>query len=271
MQFSVLMSVYYKEKPLQLHNCIESLLGQTHPADQIVLVLDGPLSAELWDVINGFANAHPHLFTVVPLLENVGIGQAANVGLEYCSHGLVAKMDSDDICHPERFALQLAEFEKDPALDLLGSYIAEFKDTTENIVSVRRVPLTQKEILKYARRRDPFNNQTVMYKKKAVQESGGYSPLRRCEDYDLFVRMLAHGCKCKNLDQVLVYYRLSEDVYKRRGSWQNLRDFVAVRWIIHRRGFSGPWDFLLPCAGQLIFSLLPRPLRDVFYRRLLRK
>jgi len=271
MQFSVLMSVYLKEKPEQLQKCIESLLCQTKPADQIVLVLDGPLSDALWQVINTFAAAQPHLFTVVPLLENVGIGMATNIGLDYCRHDLIAKMDSDDICREDRFAKQLEEFEKDPDLALLGSYLAEFLETPDKVVAVRKVPLKGADIYKYARRRDPFNNQTVMYKKRAVQDSGGYSPLRRCEDYDLFVRMLAKGYQSRNLPEVLVYYRLSENVYRRRGSWQNLRDFVSVRWNIYRRGFSNLLDFLIPCTAQLIFCILPRFLRDIFYRRLLRK
>jgi len=271
MQFSVLMSVYYKEKPEFLESCIKSLLEQTVVPSQIVLVLDGTLTNELQQVVDDFAAKQPELFTVVPLKENGGIGRAAAIGLEHCKFDLVAKMDSDDLCRPDRFEKQLEEFKKDKDLALLGAYLAEFMGESSNIVAVRSVPLTMPQILKYARRRDPFNNSTVMYKKQAVLESGSYGDLRRCEDYDLFVRMLHKGFKAKNLKETLVYYRLSQDTYSRRGSWQNLNDFLKVHWKIYKLGFCSLIDFIIPCCGQIVLSIIPRKMKDLFYKKLLRK
>lgn len=271
MNYSVLMSVYYKENPAHLRESIRSMLDQTAPPDDFVLVCDGPLNEWLDGVIAQFQEEYPRLFQVIRLEKNVGIGGAANEGLRYCRNELIAKMDADDIALPHRCARQLALFGQNPQLAIVGAQLAEFKGSTSNVVAVRRVPLMHKEICRYARRRMPFNNQTIMYKKSAVQATGGYLELQRCEDYSLVVRMLQTGAFSQNLDEVLVYFRLSEDAYRRRGMRENLASFIRVRWDIHRSGFSSLADFLIPCAGQVLLSAMPNGLRDRFYRSILRK
>ena len=269
--YSVLMSVYYKEKPRFLKESIDSMLEQTVLTNDFVLVCDGPLTPELDAVIAEYEQNYPNLFQIIRLEKNLGIGGAANVGISYCKNNLVAKMDSDDIALANRCEMQLTYFEKNPELDIVGSHIIEFKNSIENEISRRKVPLKQSEILKYAKRRMPFNNQTIMYKKSAVEAVGGYSSLKRCEDYELYSRMLMHGCKAENVDDYLVYYRLTDDAYARRGTWQNLKGFVLVRWKIHKMGLSSFSDFLIPTCGQLILTVLPVRLKEKMYEKLLRK
>ena len=107
--FSVLLSVYKKEQPAYLRECLDSLFTQTLMPDEIVLVKDGPLTDELDRTIDEYVQLHPEL-KVVALPQNRGLGCALNEGLKHCSFSLVARMDTDDIAKPERFEKQIRVF-----------------------------------------------------------------------------------------------------------------------------------------------------------------
>ena len=130
--YSVLMSVYFKEKPEYLRQAIESMLCQTVQTDDFVLVCDGPLTADLNEVIAEYKD-NP-IFHLVRLKENVGIGLAANIGIEHCKNELIAKMDSDDIAVAQRCEWQLHEFKMNPELAVLGGQLYEFVDSIDNVV-----------------------------------------------------------------------------------------------------------------------------------------
>ena len=106
MDFSVLLSLYHKEKPQFLRECLESLKNQTLSATEIIMVFDGTISSELEEVVRQFITILP--IKIIRLPQNVGLGKALNEGLKYCSYNWVFRMDTDDICLPERFSKQLA-------------------------------------------------------------------------------------------------------------------------------------------------------------------
>jgi len=222
------------------------------------------------EVIRKFRQENPDLFQIIRLEKNLGIGGAANKGLNYCKNDLVAKMDADDIARNDRCEKQLHIFNTNSSIDIVGSHIIEFREDISNENSRRIVPLKHSEILKYAKRRMPFNNQTVMYRKNKVLQAGGYSSLKRCEDYDLYSRMLMQGCHAQNIDDCLVWYRLTDDAFQRRGTWENFKGFVSVRWKMHKRGFSSLLDFVIPCCGQVVLLIITKNMKDIFYKKFLR-
>lgn len=256
-KYSVLMSVYYKEKPDYLRESIESMLSQTLAPDQIVLVKDGPLNTELDQIIKYYFESNPGLFTIVELEENLGLGKALDEGLKHCRNELVARMDTDDISLPERCETQVKEFVKDSDLSILGTMIDEFYEDPKNIISSRVVPTTDKEIKKFIRRRSPFNHPTVMFKKSDVIRCGGYGSLRRKQDLDLFSRMINGGCKGANINQSLLLFRSNEDNYKRRKSWTYCKSYVDVQIKIWKRGHCSIFDLIYVIVGQMIMYLSP--------------
>ena len=268
-EYSVLMSVYKGEKPEFLRECIDSMLEQTFAPDDFVLVCDGPLTKELDNVISEYEHKH-ECFRVLRRPENMGVGYCANEGLKMCRNEYIVKMDSDDIALPERCELSMYMMAKHPGVDMLGAYISEFDSDTGEEIAVRKTPTGDSAIRKYARRRNPFNNPTLVYKKSWVEKIGGYTTVRRCEDYDFVVRMLAAGAVGRNIPKVLVRYRVNGGNYDRRRNWANTRSFIAVRWKIYRSGFSGLWDFTVTTAAQLVMFLLPSSLTGRFYKKLLR-
>lgn len=151
MKFTVLMSVYYKEKPEYLQLALESVINQTVKPNEIVLVEDGKLTEELQAVITKYQQNYPDIFKTYALQQNQGLGKALNFGMKKCSNELIARMDTDDIAELNRFELQIKEFKQDKELMLCGGQIAEFADNPTEITSYRSVPLKHNAILNFAK------------------------------------------------------------------------------------------------------------------------
>ncbi len=269
--YSALMTVYRKVAPRHFAESTKRVLAQTLPTDNFVIVCDGLLTPELDDVIEKIQGRYPGVIDVLRLPENVGTAVATQRGIERCRHNLVMKLDADDLCIPERAEIQVAVFDEDPELSICGSYMAEFIDGSDEPAQVRVVPLEQEDILAYSRRRNPFNNITIMYKRDDVLAAGGYGTLRRAQDYELYVRMLHKGYRARNIETVLSSARLDADNLARRATLNNLKGFLLVRWTIFRNGYSSLPDLIIPCAGQLAYMVLPKGLRGRLYQKLLRK
>lgn len=268
--YSVLMSVYIKENPAFFDEAISSMLNQTVRTDDFVIVCDGPLSKELDNILLRYTQEYPGLFHIVRLPQNMGIGAAAKAGLMECKNELVAKMDADDISVPNRCELQLERFAQNPKLSIIGSNIDEFDVDPDTPFSVRSVPEDNEGIRKFGRRRQPFNNVTVMYRKSAVQAVGGYRDLPRNEDYDLYVRLLAAGYYAENIPLSLVKVRVDSQAVHRRVSAATLKGCVQSRWRAFRIGYSSLWDFLYTVAGQFVVFICPGKIQKLIYSKLLR-
>lgn len=271
MAYSVLMSVYAKEKPEYLDTAVRSMLDQTAKTDDFIIVCDGPLTAELDAVLEKYERQDPSVVHLVRLAANIGTGAALNIGLAHCKNELIAKMDSDDISFPDRCERQLKEFAEDDELAVVGGYILEFSEDPAKPISRRLVPCDNDGIRKYARRRQPFNNMTVMFRKSVVEKVGGYKAMTRSEDYDLYVRILHEGYCCKNIGDDLVFARIKERRADRRTSYATYQGFIRTRWYALRLGYSSWWDFLVACGAQTAVFLSPPGLQGLVYKKLLHK
>ncbi|NYB74505.1 glycosyltransferase [Sedimentibacter hydroxybenzoicus DSM 7310] len=256
-KYSVLMSIYIKEKPEYFVESLESMINQTLKPDEIVIVKDGELTDELEDVIDCYIDKYPKLFNIVSLKENIGLGRALDEGIRHSRNELVARMDTDDISLPERCELQIKQFINNPDLCIVGTMIDEFYDSPSNIISSRIVPTTNDEIYKFMKRRSPFNHPTVMYKKSEVIRCGGYGKMRRKQDLDLFSRMINNGCIAQNINQSLLLFRSNEDNFKRRKSWSYCKSYINVQFEIWKRGHCSIEDLVFVTIGQLVIFLVP--------------
>ncbi len=271
MEYSVLMSVYQKEVPEYLAICLESLINQTIVPDEIVIVKDGKLTRELDNIILKYQKLQPNLFKIVELEVNQGLGKALGIGLNSCSHEIVARMDSDDICVPTRFEKQLNFLCENPDISIVGTWISEFEKDAKEIVSVRKVPTSHEEIFKAAKKRNPLNHMSVMFRKGAVINSGGYRHFLWNEDYYLWVRMLKAGYKFANIEEPLVLVRAGVSLFERRGGIQYLikelelqKEFVEMQFITRS-------EFVVNLFIRSIFRILPNRIRGMMYKYLLRE
>lgn len=272
LKYTVLMSVYYKEKPEYLSLSIESMLNQTVKPDEFIIVKDGPLTTELDEVINNFVTAYPKMFNIIVNETNLGLGPARAKGIENSKNELIARMDSDDYVVSTRCEKQLEKFREDPKLGMVGSYEAEFVDTVDNVISIHRVPSENDEIERFMHRRCSVLHPTVMYKKSAVLKSGNYQSVLLYEDYDLFARMvLEYHIKSYNIPEPLYYIRTSEDFFKRRGGIKYAKTVLKFKWGQYRKGYMSSMDFCISGLGQAFVCVLPNSLRKSFYMKFLRK
>ena len=237
MNYSVLMSVYYKDNPKYLREAIESMLNQTVKTNDFVIVKDGKLTDDLDQVIEDYVHKNPKLFNVIQLKENVGLGPAMNIGVTNCKNEWIARMDSDDVCLSDRCEKQLELAKKDPELSLIGSNADEFIDSIDNVICHVILPETDSEIKKFAKKRCPFRHPAVLFKKSMVLKAGNYRDYYHLEDYDLWIRMIQSGAKTYNLQKAYLFVRVSEDFYKRRGGIKYLKTILKFKREQYKNGF----------------------------------
>lgn len=269
-QYSVLMSVYVKEKADHLRMAIDSIWNQTVKSNDFVLVCDGPLTDELNAVIEKMQHEHSELH-VVRLEKNGGLGNALNTGIKECKNELVARMDSDDISRPERCEKQLAVFSTYLEVSIVSGIVEEFSTSTEVIEARRVLPEKQEEILTFAKKRNPFNHPCVMYKKSAVEEAGGYQDFYLLEDYFLWIRMLQKGIVGYNLQEPLLWMRAGSDMYKRRAGWKYAKSQKALFKYMKDSGFISTGQYVTSILTRSASSLMPNGLRERVYKKILRK
>lgn len=227
MKFSILSSIYYKENSKNFHDCMVSLWeNQNLKPEEMILVEDGELTPELYSIISKWKYKLGNLLKIIKLAQNVGLGNALNEGLKYCSNEWVFRMDTDDICKPDRFEKQIKYIVDNPDIVLLGGQIEEFDEKMETSLGLRKVPCTHQEIIKLADIRSPFNHMTVCYKKSFIEKIGGYQHHLYMEDYNLWLRVLKKTLHVANLPDVLVDVRSGEAMYKRRKGLE----YVKSEW-----------------------------------------
>ena len=265
MKFSVLMSVYYKEDPKYLKEAIESILNQTVMPSEIVIIKDGKLGDNLNNILDQFDKNYKSLFKFIEFEENQGLGIALRRGVEECSYEIIARMDTDDIAAKNRFERELAIMQE-KNLDMVGSNIVEFDGNIENIISKRNVPDTDENIKSYAKKRNPFNHMTVMYKKSAVLKAGNYKNFLWFEDYNLWIRMIMNGAKMYNIQENLVYARTGASMFERRGGVKYIKiqnEMLKIKFISYK-------EFMFNILTRSAVRIMPNKLRGFVYMKMLR-
>lgn len=261
--FSVLMSIHASEQSNYLEACLESLLSQSLQASEIVLVEDGPLPKNLSESIEKFRNILPLIS--VKLEKNIGLACALNEGLRYCSHEIVARMDTDDVCVSERFEKQVAFMLSHPEIDVLGAMVEEFDSSMLHSLGIRRLPLVHTELSRFARMRSPISHPTVMFKKRAVLDVGGYPPFRKAQDYALWSLMLTKNYRMQNMDEVLLKMRAGNSMMARRGR-EYLKHELAILKFQRSIGFIRWWEYLFNYVVRSVVRSSPMSIKRIFYR-----
>ena len=269
--YSVLMSVYYKEHPDYLRQSMQSIYDQTVPTDNFVLVCDGSLTPELDAVIAEMQKKFGSRLYVHRLARNGGLGNALNEGIKHCKNELVARMDSDDIAYPDRCEKQIVVFNTHSEVSICSGIVEEFT-TDPNTVDTKRVPPeTNAEIVEFAKKRNPFNHPCVMYKKSAVEAVGSYQDFYLLEDYYLWLRMLMAGYQGYNIQEPLLHMRAGSDMYKRRAGWKYAKTQAKLFKFMKQQGFIGEGQYIKSCVIRSGSALAPNWLRKFMFEKVLRK
>lgn len=262
------MSIYYKEKPEYFDRAMKSIWDeQSIKATEIILVLDGKLTDELYFIITSWKQKLGDILKIIPLEVNLGLGDALNEGLNHCSYELVARMDTDDIALPYRFKTQLEIFES-MNIDICSGWISEFDDDEHSILSYRKVPELNNQITEYAKKRCPINHPAVMYKKSAVGNAGGYMKMMWFEDYYLWCRMILSGAKFYNIQTTLVNMRAGyTQLERRRGLQYAKSEFQLQKNLLHLK-FLNNYEFIRNVTIRFTARIFPKSIVKWIYQKL---
>lgn len=265
---SVLMSVYSMEKPAFFAAALQSLVIQSRPAEQIVLVCDGPLTEELDNVIEIYGGILP--LTVLRLPNNSGLSHALNAGLPACRREWLARFDSDDVCESFRFEKQWEFISRHPEIDVVGGNILEFSTDDTRPDSARVVRQSHLDIVGAARFKNPLNHVTVFIRNSAISAVGGYPHDALNEDYSLWVKLMSKGYRFANMPDFLVRVRGGSHMVSRRGGWNYLMAEVKLQSSFRHQRFIGTGVFILNVAARVAIRLCPHFVRQLLYRKFLR-
>ncbi len=271
--FSVLMSVYKNDSPEFLDLALRSIYDdQTRKPDEIVVVFDGPLNDNLYNVLDKFKMGKENIVKYYPQEINRGLGAALRIGSELCTGDYILRMDSDDVSDPKRFEKQMAYVDSHPDIDAVGTDIAEFNTSPdEEDKRVRSCPANHDDIVEMGKKRNPMNHVSVCMKRSALVKCGGYKTLLLLEDYYLWLHMIAAGCKLSNINESLVYVRVGNGFDSKRGSkeriigWRVLQDFMLEHGMISKK--QARMNMLYIWG----FVKTPAWLKKILYQKLLRK
>ena len=271
LKFTVLMGVYHKDNPSWFKQSIESVINQSTPPDEFIILEDGKLTDELENVVLSYEGKNN--IRIIRFDENRGLGPVLADGVNLATNDLIARMDADDICAEGRFKKQLEVFGNNSNLCIVGGAVTEFTgDSIDNVISARTMPETNEEIYGYAHKRNPFAHPTVMFKKETILKAGNYRKCELFEDYDLWVRVLKNNNECYNIPQTLVYMRVNESFYKRRGGIKYIKKIIKFKYRLYKEEhfYSFP-QFLFGAIGHAIVALVPSGIKKTIYLKYLRK
>jgi len=266
MNFSVLLSIYHKEKVSYFHTAMASIWDkQTIKPNEIVLVQDGVLTAELYDAIHVWETKLGNTLKIISLNENKGLGDALNIGLKNCSYELVARMDTDDIASPDRFEKQLHIF-KNTQIDICSTWISEFDEDENIILSYRKLPEFHQDLIGFSKKRNPINHPAVMYRKSIILHAGGYQKMMLFEDYYLWVRMFIAGATFYNIQEVLVNMRAGDAQLERRTGFQYGKKEIQFQKKLFDMGFINMYELFRNISIRFSTRVVPKRIVKYIYQ-----
>lgn len=268
MKFSVVLSLYHKEKPDFLEESLISIIENTKHPTEIIIIKDGPLTSELNNVIKKWISNYPYIIKSVSLSTNQGLGNALNEGLKHCSNEWIFRMDTDDICLPDRFEKQISYIQGNPHISLVGGNTEEFSEDMMISNGQRNVASEHNDIVKLSKKRNPFNHMTVAFKKSAVLAVGGYQHHLYMEDYNLWLRMIAAGYKTHNLQDILVNVRAGSSMVSRRRGLTYIKSEFQLAKLKIKSKIDSPLSATIIFFMRSIPRILPTSLLNVIYKKL---
>lgn len=254
---SCLGSVYKQTLVSQCRTAIDSLLAGDCLPNEIVVVVDGPISAGLDSLLSSYCRAG--YVKIVRLSSNQGLAIALNAGLAICSSEIVCRFDTDDINLPSRLSLIRKAFEADPALDVLGSSIYEFREEPDSVsVRLKKAAPEHAVIMRLLDYVNPLNHPSVAFRRSSICSLGGYKHLRFFEDYFLWLIARRAGLRFGNLEVPLVCMRRA-GVLSRRSGLQYALDEARFCYFSVKNGLIRPFSvfaFVFRCISRLMPGFL---------------
>ena len=266
MKLSVIISLYLKNDPVFLKESLASILNQTRPADEVILIENGPLTDEIHSVVEWFMQESPNTIKIA-FEENHVFAYALNAAVR-ASHGeFIARMDTDDISLEKRFERQLDYMEKNPDVDCLGTWAYEITSKGE-LYFEKQMPVTHEECYELFKKRDCMIHPTVMFRRSYFEKAGMYpEDTYFGEDTVMWAQGFANGCIFANLPEYVFKFRLDEDFFNRRRGWKLAKSILSLRWRVNKM-LHYPSVTYLYAIAYAFAKMLPTSLLNLVYKRM---
>jgi glycosyltransferase involved in cell wall biosynthesis len=244
---------------------MKSILAQTFDDFEFIICDDGS-NDKTPDILKKLQNSDSRI-RLIRNEKNLGLAASLNRCIRISSGEYIARHDCDDLSAPDRLEKQVAYLDSNPDVSVLGTFVYLFNE--KGIWGKARFPkkINKRDFLFSS----PHQHGSVMLRKKALLEAGGYrvsKETRRCEDYDLFMRMHVFSGSA-NLEEYLYYFCEDKNTYKRR-KYRYRIDETKVRF----KGFKTlglmPQGFLY-AIKPLIIGLIPTRLLKWLKNKIFRR
>jgi len=253
-EFSVLMSIYKNDVYEDVVDAVKSILCQGMKPTQVVVMLDGPVNDAIISLLKASKDDGVEFHA---LEKNVGLAKALNIGLTYCHHDIVARMDADDVSLPDRFESMIPLFSDN--LALMGGIYDIYDENLRKKIGRRAVPEEHKKIVRFAKTRTPFNHPTSIIRKSAVLAVGGYpEEIGRFEDWGLSLRLINAGYVLKNIPKTVLNFRGGEEMMNRRSGWKYAIEELKALFKMYRTGLFSLPIFIYNAFLRFPLRLVPR-------------
>lgn len=257
---SILLPVYDGDNLEHLEQSLMSIHLQEQ--DQLVIVFDGPGCEKHWTIIKDFLADVHYEYVVGCSIQERGLGNNLNFGIDLCTKNLIGRFDADDHFLPNR---SLIHKELDlEAADIFAFSIAEFISTPDYFSSYRIVPSRLLHTRDLSMR-NIINHMAVYYRKDKILNIGGYRNVTGFEDYDLWLRSLKAGYKIKGSSKIITYARIGNAFVKRRSGYRYAQFELSFFWRCIKEGLL-PINVSYIWIARMVSRLLPAALLSSVYR-----
>ncbi len=208
---SILMAVRNEEKYLPA--ALESILRQTLTDWQLVVIDDGSTD-NTTEILKSYADRDSRIQPVYQ--PSNGLVPALILGTQKCYSDFIARMDGDDICHPQRLEKQYRFLQDNPETSLVATNIRYFpshivQGGMRHYEHWQNSLVTHDLILRDLFVESPFTQPSIMYRKTAVESVGGYRDIGWAEDYDLWLRLALSKHQLARIPETLFFWREHAD------------------------------------------------------------
>ena len=269
-KLAVIMSIYKNDRLEYVKLAVESILKQTYSSFDFYIQFDGMVDANIEDY---FTSLSDERVWVQSRAENLGLAKSLNelleiVRLHDCEY--IARMDADDISLPVRIEKQMAFLEQHRDIDVVGGAIEEIDENGNNIGKVVSYPLTHQECLRFFEKRNPLAHPAVLFRYSFFEKlKGAYrADHPKNQDTMLWLDGLMAGCKMANVPDVVLQFRVTNDLFrKRRNGWNLAMRQLADRLEVNRGLKYGVMSYLYAYATFLM-QISPAWVKKLCYRYL---
>ncbi|MEI9889077.1 MAG: glycosyltransferase [Rhizomicrobium sp.] len=198
---SVLIPSYMPDRRY-LTRCFESLDAQTYRDFEAVVVDES--DEKTVEFIRSIKTSFP--VQIIRPKERLGLSGSLNLGVRSSRSEFIARLDTDDVCMPERLGAQVAFLDANPEICLVGSWAMKIGRNDEEL-GLRKYPVSSDEIRRQSGLWNPMCHPSIMLRRDFFQTYGEYGA-HQAEDYELWLRALQRGARLANIDRVLLLYRI---------------------------------------------------------------